>query len=65
MTTKNYIDKIPTISEKLNIILKGVENKPHVEEFSHPRHVSLVIFGQNLFPFNDNLYVDMAELIKG
>jgi len=57
-TNKEYI-------EKLNIILKGIENKTHVEEFSHPRHVSLVLFGQNLFPFTDNIYIEMGELIKG
>jgi hypothetical protein len=55
----------PTYIQKLNEILQGIENKNFIEEFKHPRHLSLVMFGTNLFPYRIEQYREMAELIKG
>lgn len=55
-TNKVYI-------QQLNEILQGIENKKHIEEFKHPRHLSLVMFGTNLFPFKIEEYREMAKLI--
>ena len=51
------------IIERLKTILNGIKDKKNVEEFNHPRHVSLVIFGQNLFPFSDMEYIQIGELL--
>jgi len=55
-TNKVYI-------QQLNEILQGIENKKYIEEFKHPRHLSLVMFGTNLFPFKIEEYREMAKLI--
>jgi len=49
--------------QQLNEILQGIENKKYIEEFKHPRHLSLVMFGTNLFPFKIEEYREMAKLI--
>lgn len=49
--------------QQLNEILQGIENKKNIEEFKHPRHLSLVMFGTNLFPFKIEEYREMAKLI--
>lgn len=55
-TNKIYI-------QKLNEILQGIEGKNFIEETKHPRHLSLVMFGTNLFPFKIEEYREMAKLI--
>lgn len=55
-TNKVYI-------QQLNEMLQGIEGKKHIEEFKHPRHLSLVMFGVNLFPYRIEDYREMAELI--
>ncbi len=55
-TNKIYI-------QKLNEILQGIEGKKFIEETKHPRHLSLVMFGTNLFPFKIEEYREMAKLI--
>lgn len=56
-TNEEYINK-------LNIILKGIKNKKHLEQFDHPKHQSLILFGHNIFIFTDRDYIQIAELIK-
>jgi hypothetical protein len=50
----------------LENILKEIEGKKHIEEMSHPRHLSIVELGINIFPFSDDSYVEIAnEILKG
>ena len=49
--------------QKLNLIIEGIEGKKFIEETKHPRHLSLVMFGTNLFPFKIEEYREMAKLI--
>ena len=50
---------------KLNIMLEKLVGQKYINEFNHPRHLSLVMFGINLFPYKIEDYREMAELIKG
>ncbi len=50
--------------EKLNIIKKGIEGFKHVEQERHPKFMSILLFGSNMFPFPDSAYISMAEIIK-
>jgi hypothetical protein len=49
--------------EKIKDILNGIKGKNHIEEESHPRFRSIVIFGHNIFPLRESDYFDMARLI--
>lgn len=49
--------------EKLKIILSGIENKKHLEEKLHPRYMSIVLLGTNLFPFKIEEYREMVKIL--
>lgn len=49
--------------QKLNIMLEKIGGKKYIDEFNHPRHLSIVMFGVNLFPYRIEDYRKMAELI--
>jgi len=51
--------------KKLNIILKGIQGKKYIDQDVDPRHMSILLFGSNIFPYKNSDYVDMALLIKG
>lgn len=51
--------------QKLNIMVEKLVGQKHIDEFNHPRHLSIVMFGINLFPYKIEDYREMAELIKG
>jgi len=48
------------IIERLKTILNGIKDKKNVEEFNHPRHVSLVIWSifrlENCSPIKGRFY---------
>lgn len=48
---------------KLNYMLDKVKGKKYVEEINHPRYLSIVFFGVNLFPYSKQVYIEMAELL--
>lgn len=49
--------------QKLNIMLEKIAGRKYIDEFNHPRHLSIVMFGINLFPYKIEDYREMAELI--
>ena len=51
------------VIEKFQTIINGIKNKKHVEEISHPRYCSVVLFGQNLFPFTDSEYIGIGKYL--
>jgi len=51
--------------QKLNIMLEKIVGQKYIDEFNHPRHLSIVMFGINLFPYRIEDYREMVELIKG
>jgi hypothetical protein len=58
-----YQAKNPEYITSLEIILKGIEGKKYIEETKQPRYMSLVIFGENIFPFKIEQYREMIKLI--
>lgn len=51
--------------KKLNIILNGIKDKKHIEQERHPKFMSILLFGHNIFPYKNENYIQMAEYIKG
>ena len=56
VSNKDYKDKLVIMRDK-------IKDKKHLEELSHPRHLSIVFFGINIFPFSKNDYIEMAKLL--
>jgi len=57
-TNKEYI-------KTLEIILKGIDGKLHIEESFDPRYQSIILFGYNIFPFKMKEYRLIADFIQG
>lgn len=55
-SNKDYIEILETM-------LLGVENKTHIEEEKHPRYLSIVLLGTNLFPLKMQEYRRIAEIL--
>ncbi len=47
----------------LKEILKGLKGKRWMETENNPRVKSIVLFGQNLFPFEMRYYKEMVKLL--
>jgi hypothetical protein len=49
---------------KLKVILRGIQGKKHIEEENHPRYMSIVFWGYNIFPYTMQEYIMMAEELQ-
>lgn len=51
------------IYSEVEYYARKIVGQKYIDEFNHPRHLSIVMFGINLFPYKIEDYREMAELI--